>query len=380
MVLWLDSKRRPPYAGQGEMHGFRSRALIGRGKEESRVVGRGGVLLGLLLILAPIIAPPVLQAQTCTTQAKMTPDIRNGLSDAALGLAQSIQNGDASKVQTETIAEFASGAAFAPTATLVQSTSSRVAGDAMRVVQVYELDASSRSRGDNSDADFSCPLTGTTSETDFAISGLPPGIYGFAMVEAAGDRPWLLSFLLRRDEAGWKLAGFYPRATAAAGHDGVWYWKSARDYAKADELWLAWIFYGEADQLMRPANFVTSTNLDRLRSEQRTAAPPELLNGIGAGNPLVVKANSSNGVAAEYRFTSISAEESGDGKQLNLILHLRADDLADATAATARSKAAAQVMLDAHIELRQAFHNVWVFADSAGHPPLLTEQTISSIP
>jgi hypothetical protein len=200
------------------------------------------------------------------------------------------------------------------------------------------------------------------------------------MVEAAGERPWLLSFLLRQDEAGWKLAGFYPRASAAAGHDGLWYWKSARDYAKADELWLAWIFYGEADELMRPANFATSTNLDRLRSEERAAAPPELSNGFGAANPLAVKANSSNGVAAEYRFTSIAAQESVDGRQLNLVLHLRVDDLADPTAVTARSKAAAQVMLDAHIELRQAFHNVWVFADVAGHPPLLTEQTISSIP
>lgn len=351
--------------------------MIGRRKEESRGVGRCGAWAGLLLV---VLVTPVLRAQSCTTQAKMTPDVRNGLSNAALRLAQSIQGGDVSKVQADTIGEFASGPAFAPTAALVQATASRVANEALQVTQLYKLDASSRSRGDSSDANFSCPLTGTTSETDFAIPGLPPGTYGFAMVEAAGERPWLLSFLLRQDEAGWKLAGFYPRASAAAGHDGLWYWKSARDYAKADELWLAWIFYGEADELMRPANFATSTNLDRLRSEERAAAPPELSNGFGAANPLAVKANSSNGVAAEYRFTSIAAQESVDGRQLNLVLHLRVDDLADPTAVTARSKAAAQVMLDAHIELRQAFHNVWVFADVAGHPPLLTEQTISSIP
>jgi hypothetical protein len=350
--------------------------LIGRWKEDSRGAGRCGVWAGLLLV---VLVTPVLQAQSCTTQAKMTPDVRNGLRDAALRVAQSIQGGDVAKVQANMIAEFANGSAFAPTAALVQATSARVAADALDVTQLYELNASSWSRGDSSVADFSCPLTGTTSETDFAIPGLPSGVYGFAMVEASGDRPWLLSFLLRQDEGGWKLAGFYPRASAAAGHDGLWYWKSARDYSKADELWLAWIFYGEADELMRPANFVTSTNLDELRSEQRTAAPPELANGIGAANPLAVKAN-NNGVAAEYRFNGIAAQESDDGRQLNLVLHLRVDDLTDATAVTARSKAAAQVMLDAHIELRQAFHNVLVFADLAGHPPLLTEQTISSIP
>jgi hypothetical protein len=384
MVLRLDSKGQPPYAGQGELDGFRSQVLIGRRKEKSCAAGRDGVLPGQLLVLVAVVivttvllATPGLRAQTCTTQAKMTPDLRNGLSDAALRLGQFIQGGDVSKVQADTIAEFANGSAFAPTAALVQATSSRLASDTLQVAQLYKLDASSRSRGDSSDASFSCPLTGTTSETDFAIPGLPPGVYGFAMVEAVGDRPWLLSFLLRQDEAGWKMAGFYPRASAAAGHDGLWYWKSARDYAKADELWLAWIFYSEADELMRPANFATSTNLDRLRSDQRAATPPELTNGIGAGNPLVVK---TNGVAAEYRFTSIAAQEAEDGKQLNLVLHLRVDDLIDPTAVTARSKAAAQAMLDAHIELRQAFQNVWVFADMAGHPPLLTEQTISSIP
>jgi hypothetical protein len=343
--------------------------------EVSLKVMRAGTVLGVLLIVAQSLG-----AQTCTTQAKMTSDIRIGLSDAAIQLAHAVQDGDVSKVQATTISEFASASAFSPTSTLVQSTSSRLANDALHVAQIYELDASSRGPSDTSDADFSCPLMGTTSETDFAISGLPRGLYGFAMVEATGDHPWLLSFLLRQDDGVWKLAGFYPRARTAAGHDGDWYWKSARAYAKADELWLAWIFYGEADELLRPANFATSTNLDRLRSERRAAVPPELIGGISPDKPLVMKASDAKGAATEYRFTSISAEGSGDGKDLNLILHLRADDLSDAAAATVRNKAAAQAMLDAHIELRQAFHSVWVLADSAGHEPLVTEQTISNIP
>jgi hypothetical protein len=335
-----------------------------------------GTLLGMLLIGTPSL----LWAQTCTTQAKMTSDIRNGLSDAATRLAQAVQQGDGAKVQAATIAEFASASAFAPTSALVQATSSRVTNDVLQVTQIYELDASSRTAADTADADFSCPLTGSTSETDFSISGLPRGLYGFAMVEATGDRPWLLSFLLREDEGVWKLAGFYPRARTAAGQDGAWYWKSARAYAKADELWLAWIFYGEADELLRPANFATSTNLDRLRSERRAAAPPELIGGMSSSSPLIVKGTDAKGVATEYRFTGMSADSSEDGKELNLILHVRADDLTDAAAVTARSKAAAQAMLDAHIELRQAFHGVWVFADSAGHEPVVTEQTISNIP
>jgi hypothetical protein len=344
----------------------------GAGRKAMRV----GTLLGMLLVGTPYL----LWAQTCTTQAKMTPDVRSGLSDSVSRLAQAVQQGDGAKVQVATIAEFASEQAFAPTLALVQATSSRLGNDVLQVTQIYELDASSRADGDTSDASFSCPLTGTTSETDFSISGLPRGLYGFAMVEATGDRPWLLSFLLRQDEGGWKLAGFYPRARSAAGQDGVWYWKSARTYAKADELWLAWIFFGEADELLRPANFVTTTNLDRLRSERRAATPPELTGGISASHPVVLKSTSAQGAATEFRITGMFAASSEDGKELNLILHVPADDLTDAAAVTARSKAAAQAMLDAHIELRQAFHGVWVFADSAGHEPVVTEQTISNIP
>ncbi len=337
---------------------------------------RGGILLGMLVMLSPSL----MGAQNCTTQARMTSDVRNGLSDAALRLAQAVQQGEGARIQGMTIAEYSEAAAFAPTMSLVQSTSSRVVKDALQVTQIYELDASTRAAGDASDATFNCPLAGTTAETDFAIPGLPRGLYGFAMVEASGDRPWLLSFLLREDDGVWKLAGFYPRATTAAGHDGAWYWKSARTYAKADELWLAWIFYGEAAEVLRPANFVTSTNLDRLLSERRTAAPAELSGGVGENHPLVVKAKDLKGVGAEYRLTNLSAAGSENGKELNLILHLRADDVSDAAMVTARSKAVAQAVLDAHMELRQTFQQVWVFAESEGHEPLVTEETISNIP
>ena len=349
-------------------------------RDKRNGLGRQGIRAGVVLGGILTLSPSFLLAQTCITQAKMTSDVRDGLSAAAFTLAQAVQVADVAKAQGMTIAEFSSASAFGPTESLMRSTASRMGNGELRVVQIYELDARSRAANDTADADFSCPLAGITSETDFSISGLPRGLYGFAMVEATGDRPWLLSFLLRQDEGVWKLAGFYPRASTAADHDGEWYWKSARTYAKADELWLAWIFYGEAAELLRPANFVTSTNLDRLLAERRAAAPPELAGGIGANHPLVMKASDGKGGTVEYRFTGISAQASDDGKDLNLILHVPVDGVGDAAVALGYSKAAAKAFLDAHMELRQAFTGVWVFADSEGHAPLVTEQTISSIP
>jgi hypothetical protein len=333
----------------------------------------GGVAAVLGLLLGGVPAG----AQACTTQAKMAPEVRSALNEASLTFAAAVKAGDAAKVQSMTIAEFAANQqSFGPTAFLVHSTADKIAQDNFQVTQLYELDARNRAAGDSSNAEFNCALTGSPSETDFAIPGLPPGLYGFTMVEAAGARPWLLAFLLRQDAGVWKLAGFYPRARTAAGHDGAWYWKTAFEAGKAKQFWRAWLLFGEADELLRPANFVTSTRLDSLRSEQRNALPPELANGLSTDTPLVMKAADGT----ELRFTGVDADASDDGARLNLVLHLKADWLADPAAATARNQVAARTFLDAHPELRTGFDSLVVFADSTSHNPYVTEQKMAEVP
>jgi hypothetical protein len=201
-------------------------------------------------------------------------------------------------------------------------------------------------------------------------------MYGFAMVEATGARPWLLSFLLEKVDGAWKMAGFYPRARTAAGHDGLWYWRAGRDDEKDKQAWVSWLMYGEADQLLRPANFVTSSNLDKLRGEQRTAAPAELSEGIGKATPLVLKA--ADGTL--YRFTGLSGKGSEDGRKLELTLHYAAEPMSDPVAEKTRNLAAVKALLDAHKELRQAFDGVEVFADMPGSAVFVTEASMAELP
>ncbi len=312
-------------------------------------------------------------AQSCTTQAKMTAELRSEIADSALFLAVAVQADDAAKVQSAAVAEFAAN--FGATVALIHATAGQLAGDSLRVTQVYALDAKGRKAGDATDADFSCPLAGAAAETDFSIGGLPPGMYAFAMVEATGGKPWLLSMLLRQEGLSWKLAGFYPRARLAAGRDGLSYWTAARDEAKDGKPWLAWLSYGEADELLRPANFVTSTDLDRLRSERRGAAPKELAEGIGNDAPLVVAAG-----ADTFRFTSLASAGSDDGAHLNLLVHLRAESTLDAAAAKARNLAAAKALLTAHKELRSGFDSVLMFADASNQTAVLTQVKMAEIP
>ncbi len=305
-------------------------------------------------------------AQSCTTQAKMTPEQRAGAGAAAYKLASAVLSGNSGAVQADTIAPYSTN--FDQTANLIHATSAKMTGDAVAVSQIYMLDASNRTANDSSEAEFSCPLAGTSAETDFAISGLPQGKYAFAMVEASGPNPWLLSFLLQADGGGWKMAGFYPHRRDAAGHNGLWYWTVARADAKTGKPWLAWLFYGQADELLRPANFVSTTNLDRLRSETRSAAPPQLSAGLSDATPLAL----TGPKGADYRITGLNSQPSEDGRQLNLIVHLRGDGQLDANAATARNTAVGAALLAAHPELRSGFDNLWVLAEAPNTNPFVT--------
>jgi hypothetical protein len=332
-----------------------------------------GVWSGVAACVA-LCAPVGMGAQSCTTQAKMTGQVRGSLADAAFAFATDVKAGNAAKLQTEAIAEYAQN--FAAATTLIADTSERIKGDQLHVSQVYLLDASGRKATDTGDTDFSCALAGSAGETDFSISGLPPGMYGFAMVEAMGDQAWLVSMLVRQDAGRWKLAGLYPRARSAAGHDGLWYWSAARDQAKAKQLWRSWVLYGQADKLLRPANFVSTSNLDKLGAERTAATPPELAGGISADSPLVLK----SATGAAVKLSSLGSEGSDDGKRLNLVLHLQGDPSVTASAAEmAENSAAASALLTAHPELRQGFDGVTVIAEVTGRPPFVTEQKIGEI-
>lgn len=349
-------------------------AGAGAGARVYRTLRRTGWLLASAWVLAlPCVA------QTCTTQATLPADTRQSIANDAMALASAIQADATSRVEAMTIPELTAN--FDPTANLVRNTSAKIAGDTLLVTQIYRLDASARRPGDNSEADFSCLLLGTSDETDFAIPNLPSGVYAFVMVEAGGERPWLLSFLLQQEPGGWKMAGFYPHARSAAGHDGLWYWTTARADAKAGHKWIAWVLYSEADQLLRPANFASSTHLDQLRAERRTNAPNELSDGLSADSPLVIQSKQPKQAneGTEFHFIDVGSAGTDDGKGLDLVLHFKAEPMADPAAARARNTAAAKALLAAHPELRDSFTGVSVFAESPNQPPFATEQSFAEL-
>ncbi len=333
--------------------------------------------IGIGLLAAGMLVAAVASAEVCTTQSQMTATDRDALAAAARGLAAKVQANDVSGLQAATAVEYAKD--FSGIGAVVGSTAAKVKGGTPIVEQVYLLDATQLKRGaDGSmpDAQFFCSLNKTMAEADFLISGLAPGRYGFVMVDVTDtSTPWRLSFLLRQDQGQWVMAGFYPKALTAAGHDGLWYWTQARTMTAQKEHWNAWLYYQQAESLLTPVNFIQSTHLEKLKTEASAAAPPALSDGVSAEAPLVVKG--PDGV--EYHFTALGVDDSLAKDKIDITAHLKVDQIGDPVAARKRNSDAMVALLAAYPEMRKPFHGVWMFAEVPGQNPFATEQAMSEI-
>ena len=243
-------------------------------------------------------------------------------------------------------------------------------------------------------------------EADFLIPALPPGKYAFAMVTVGGSEttspgtaigatatipaaggtapasastetiaPWRLSFLMRQEQTRWLLAGFFPKPLTAAGHDGLWYWTHARQFAKEGQAWNAWLYYKTAMMLLQPADFVVSTHLDKLKTETSAAAPPPLSQGVSPDAPLVVKGPKGE----DYYFTSLGVDDSMGPGALDVAARVRAESTSDPAAARQYNTDAMSALLSAYPEIRKPFHGIVIEADAPGQNPVVTELPMAEI-
>jgi hypothetical protein len=307
----------------------------------------------------------------------MTSADRDALAAAARGMAEKVLANDAAGLRALMIPEYAKDAAAIQNA--VGNASAKVKGATMVVEQVYLLDASDLKRaadGAAPNAQFSCTLNKSINAVDISIPGLPPGKYGFAIVEARGiAAPWRLSFLMQQEQGQWKAAGFYPRAMTAAGHDGLWYWTEARRMAKSKEHWNSWLYYQQAEALLNPTGLILSTHLEKLRTEETAAAPPAASEGVTPDAPLVVKGSDGT----EYHFTGLSVDDSLAKEKIDVTARLKVEQIGDPVAARKRNTDAMSALVAAYPELRKGFHGVWVFAEAPGQSPYATELAMNEI-
>ena len=351
------------------------------------------MVAGTVMLAAGAVGGTRLQAETCTTQSQMTPADRDALAAAGRSFAQMVQSNDAAGLRAVTIPQYAQN--FDGIASAVAGTAPKVKGATLIVRSVYLLDASnlkSASEGNLPTAQFYCTLNNSPAETSFIIPGLPPGRYGLVMVQTTGTpAPWQMTFVVQQlggttaagrqpmqqpgqqaSQGQWRLAGLVPKPLTAAGHDGVWYWTQAREYAKKGERWNASLYYQTAQSLLMPVDFVSSTNGEKLHTEAQAVRPAELQNRPSATQPFSLKGKSES-----YVITSVATDDALGG--LDVVLHVVAADTSDPVATRQRNIKVMQAILADYPELTQAFHGLWIFADSASGNSFATELQMASI-
>ena len=293
---------------------------------------------------------------SCSTQSQMTSGERTVLAQTAQMIGGNAESGNAAAVRAQTVASVA--AQFDGIANSIQSVNAMIEHATLTVDGLYLLDATDLKAA--GDTQFFCGVSGSSLTVEVTIPGLPPGKYALAVLHATGvKQPQQVSLLLQNDPAGsadWKLAGFYTRPMMMGGHDGIWFWRQAREYAAKKQLWDAWFYYQTAQYLLEPVDFVSSPNLQKLQREAEQARPDNL----PGAEPLRL-------VSGPQRFEITNLHTGELSNQLDLVVTYNATPSQDPVATRAQVTAVMRALLEQHPELLSAFHGLWVYAATPGN-------------
>ena len=322
----------------------------------------------LLPAAAVLLTANTALAVSCTTQSQMTEAQRTAYMQTARGIAVQVQSGNVQAVKAATIASVAAN--FNGIASTIQAVAPQINNAAITVDDIYALNAADLKATD--EAQFFCSATTSNTLVTITIPQLPPGNYVLAIVHATGvEHPQQMGMILENEPQGstqWKLAGFFVRPLATAGHEGVWYWSQAREYAKKKEDWNAYFYYHMAAYLLTPVDFLSSPNLEKLQKELAAVEPA----GLPTDTPMTISAGGET-----FAVTDLHTDGSLGG--LDLVISYKATDVSDPVATRSHILALMKAMLQQHPELREAFHGLWVYANAPGQRPFAIELPMNQI-
>lgn len=309
-------------------------------------------LLWIGLLAFATLLPTQAFAATCLTQSQMSAVQRDALLNAAKSMLGQMQSGDVQDLKANTLPAVA--ADFNGIAMSVQNLKPLIQSASLTVNNLYILDASTQEAGATR-TDFYCgqPVV------SFNFTDLPTGTYALAIGHATGvAQPQQIAIILAKSPPDhWMLAGLFSKPMIFEGHDGLWYWTSARKYAEQNGPWAAWFYYRIANNLLNPLDIMSTPNLEKLQHEIDKTKPSNLPGT--APTPLAVH-------GATYSLTAIDTTNTFGA--LDLDVHyapdsMQAAQLHDPPAARKQVIDVMSALLQQHPELHQAFHGMWVHAD-----------------
>jgi hypothetical protein len=312
----------------------------------------------------------------CLTQSQMTAAQRADVVHAAQMLVSDAQNGDLQGLRADTLPSVA--ADFSGIANSAQTLKPLIAQAAITVDAVYAFDAAAPAAGAQAPtgSQFFCTPTGATVTVVLNFSALPTGKYALAILHATGvPKPQQVSLILAQDTTGqWKLAGFFSKPLMLAGQNGVWYWIHAREFAQKKQEWPAYFYYQIASFLVEPADFLSSPNVEKLRREAGQVHPENL----PSDQPVTVNVDG-------LPFAIAHVDTSADLGPLDFVIHYNANpteaaQLRDPVSARKQVVDLMSGLLTMHPGMREAFHGMWVYADSGSATLFALELPMDQIP
>lgn len=326
----------------------------------------------LLLTAALAVSAAPSFAVNCTTQASLQAADRDALLAVANPLADAVagQNFDLlqSSLLPSVVGDWESIRGVAQAAAPVLKGGKIYWGDG------YLLDATDLKAA--ADTEFFCTNADTSVTMTISLRNLPAGRYALLIGDAEGaPLAGQVALILGVDTTAggkWKLGGIFAREGALEGHDGIWYWRHARELAAKKAAWSAWFSYDAARWLLLPVDFLSSPHLEKLNKEQSQAGtnPAETL-------PLTV-AGSTGGSSQSWRITGLHLDTTLHTADLGLIYE--GTGLSEMAAERAEAVAVMSALLKQHPDLRENFHGLWAYAEKDGKRSYAIELAMHDIP
>lgn len=207
----------------------------------------------------------------------------------------------------------------------------------------------------NPDGTFYCGVYGSKGTSSggaqFAFPGAT-GKYAVVIQDFIGSKgPFALTTIFQ-DVGGWKLAGLQIRPEWAAGHDGLWYLKQARDYKSKGQTHNAWLYYTTSWELLAPIPSMNTTLLGNILEESNGVLPHDI---PVEGKPVAYSASGKT-----YTLTDMTTYKTD--KTLDLLVKYSVPSTSDFAATQADARGLANALVAQYPELKDGFSNVWVHA------------------
>jgi hypothetical protein len=343
-------------------------------------IPRPALLLSLLCLAPALWNATPLHAVSCTTQGSLQPADREALLTAGNVIAGDVSSQNFDALQASLLPSVSGD--WDSIRGVAQGAAPLVKGGKLTWGDGYLLDATDLKTP--SDTQFFCTNADSSVTMTISLRGLPGGKYALLIGDYEGaPMQGQIALILGTDPTAhnnWKLGGLFVREGAFNGHDGIWYWRRARELAAkkpanaaagqpGTQNWPAWFSYDAARWLLLPVDFLSSPHLEKLNHEQSQLA----------GNPQDTLPLFVTGAGAQsIKITSIHLDDTLHTD--DLALTYEGTGITDPQAAKTEAVAVMSGLLKLHPDLRENFHGLWAYAEQDGHRSYAIELPMKDIP